>query len=73
MAAPCDYRPVRVQDHKIAKTGQPLVLHLIETPDIVATLGAGTNGRTNGSSGLPSRRKIIVSVRFANWNRKAAI
>ena len=39
VAAPCDYRPVRVHDQKITKTGQPLVLHLIETPDIVATLG----------------------------------
>ncbi len=39
-AAPCDYRPVRVETHKIAKTGQPLELHLIETPDVVATLGA---------------------------------
>lgn len=39
-AAPCDYRPVRVQTQKIAKTGQPLELHLIETPDVVATLGA---------------------------------
>jgi phosphopantothenoylcysteine decarboxylase/phosphopantothenate--cysteine ligase len=40
VAAPCDYRPVRVAESKIAKTGQPLVLHLIETPDVVATLGA---------------------------------
>ncbi|MGE0609894.1 MAG: phosphopantothenoylcysteine decarboxylase [Pirellulales bacterium] len=40
VAAPCDYRPVRVSTEKITKTGQPLVLHLIETPDIVATLGA---------------------------------
>ena len=40
VAAPCDYRPVRVEESKIAKTGQPLVLHLIETPDVVATLGA---------------------------------
>lgn len=39
-AAPCDYRPVVVQPNKIAKTGQPLELHLIETPDVVATLGA---------------------------------
>lgn len=38
-AAPCDYRPVRVESNKIAKTGQPLALHLIETDDIVATLG----------------------------------
>lgn len=40
VAAPCDYRPVRVEEQKISKTGHPLVLHLIETPDIVATLGA---------------------------------
>src|SRR6478672_1455119 len=39
-AAPCDYRPVRVEQQKIAKTGQPLTLNLIETPDVMATLGA---------------------------------
>ncbi len=40
VAAPCDYRPRKVADSKIAKTGQPLQLDLIETPDVVATLGA---------------------------------
>lgn len=40
VAAPCDYRPVGVADHKIAKTGDPLVLRLVETADIVATLAA---------------------------------
>ena len=44
-AAPCDYRPVRVETQKIAKTGAPLELHLIETDDIVATLGAEKGGR----------------------------
>lgn len=39
-AAPCDYRPQHVEPSKIAKTGQPLLLELIETDDIVATLGA---------------------------------
>jgi phosphopantothenoylcysteine decarboxylase / phosphopantothenate---cysteine ligase len=39
-AAPCDYRPVRVESHKIAKTGRPIDLHLVETDDVVATLGA---------------------------------
>lgn len=39
-AAPCDYRPVRVETQKISKTGGPLTLNLIETPDVVATLGA---------------------------------
>src|SRR4051812_10686386 len=40
VAAPCDYRPVKVAEQKIKKTGEPLVLHLVETADIVATLGA---------------------------------
>jgi phosphopantothenoylcysteine decarboxylase/phosphopantothenate--cysteine ligase len=39
-AAPCDYRPVRVESHKIAKTGQPIDLRLVETDDVVAMLGA---------------------------------
>ena len=38
-AAPSDYRPVRVESEKIAKTGAPLELHLVETDDVVATLG----------------------------------
>ncbi len=39
-AAPSDYRPQLVQAQKIVKTGQPLVLELVETPDVIATLGA---------------------------------
>jgi len=39
-AAPCDYRPQHVKSSKIAKTGEPLLLELIETDDVVATLGA---------------------------------
>lgn len=38
-AAPCDYRPQQVATSKIAKTGQPLTVELIETDDVVATLG----------------------------------
>jgi phosphopantothenoylcysteine decarboxylase / phosphopantothenate---cysteine ligase len=40
VAAPSDYRPVRVAANKIAKTGGPLELQLVETDDVVATLGA---------------------------------
>ncbi len=40
VAAPCDYRSRQVAADKIHKTGQPLVLELIETPDIVATLAS---------------------------------
>lgn len=45
VAAPCDYRPVRVATGKIQKTGQPLELRLIETPDVVATLGGEKRGQ----------------------------
>ena len=38
-AAPCDYMPRAVERQKIAKTGQPLTIELIETADVVATLG----------------------------------
>ena len=44
-AAPCDYRPQHVLSSKIAKTGEPLLLELIETEDVVATLGAVKKGR----------------------------
>jgi phosphopantothenoylcysteine decarboxylase/phosphopantothenate--cysteine ligase len=38
-AAPCDYQPVEVADHKIRKTGETLILKLVETTDIMAALG----------------------------------
>ena len=38
-AAPCDYRPTTVQSSKMTKTGDPIEIELVETPDIVATLG----------------------------------
>ncbi len=44
-AAPCDYRPVHVEAGKIAKTGEPLTLQLVETDDVVATLGASKGSR----------------------------
>lgn len=38
-AAPCDYMPRHIEKQKLSKTGEGLELSLIETPDIVATLG----------------------------------
>ncbi|MEE2938060.1 MAG: phosphopantothenoylcysteine decarboxylase [Planctomycetota bacterium] len=38
-AAPCDYMPCLVQTQKISKTGKPMTIELIETADVVATLG----------------------------------
>lgn len=40
-AAPCDYMPRHVSTQKISKTGQPLTIELVETADVVATLGQG--------------------------------
>jgi phosphopantothenoylcysteine decarboxylase / phosphopantothenate---cysteine ligase len=40
VAAPCDYRTKVVAPQKIRKTGKPLEIQLIETPDIVARLAA---------------------------------
>ena len=39
-AAPSDYKPAAVSPSKIRKTGGPLVLELVETPDVVAALAA---------------------------------
>ena len=44
-AAPCDYRPERVEQQKIAKTGEPLLLQLLETDDVVATLALDKGAR----------------------------
>jgi len=38
-AAPCDYRPLAVSSRKLAKNGDGLQLHLVETSDVVAHLG----------------------------------
>lgn len=45
VAAPCDYRPLAVEKNKIQKTGGPLLLHLVETHDIIATLGKEKGNR----------------------------
>ena len=38
-AAPCDYQPIEVADHKIRKSGETLEIKLVETTDIMAALG----------------------------------
>jgi phosphopantothenoylcysteine decarboxylase / phosphopantothenate---cysteine ligase len=40
VAAPCDYRPATISKHKIRKSGDSMQLDLVETPDVVAALGA---------------------------------
>lgn len=44
-AAVCDYTPLRRIEGKISKTGGPLILELVETPDILAELGRAKGER----------------------------
>lgn len=44
-AAVSDYRPARYYNGKIKKTGKPLVLKLVPTPDILASLGKRKGNR----------------------------
>ena len=44
-AAVCDYRPRQRVTGKITKTGQPIVLELVETSDVLAELGAARGHR----------------------------
>jgi phosphopantothenoylcysteine decarboxylase/phosphopantothenate--cysteine ligase len=45
VAAPCDYRPEKIAPQKIAKTGDPLQMKLMETEDIVAQMGKQKGNR----------------------------
>ena len=44
-AAVCDYKPLRRVAGKIAKTGEPITIEMIETDDVLAGLGRQKNGR----------------------------
>jgi len=44
-AAVCDYRPLCRHEGKLAKTGEGVSIEMIETDDVLATLGAGKEGR----------------------------
>ena len=44
-AAPCDYRPVEVDIEKIRKSGEPLTVQFVETPDVVASLAENKASR----------------------------
>ncbi len=44
-AAVCDYKPVERVAGKMAKTGQPITIGLIETDDVLAELGRTKAGR----------------------------
>jgi phosphopantothenoylcysteine decarboxylase / phosphopantothenate---cysteine ligase len=58
-AAPCDYMPRHIQTQKIAKDGEPLKIELIETPDVVATLGQ-----------MKTRRQWVVGFALETEDRR---
>jgi len=45
VAAVCDYRPRERLPGKLAKTGRPVVIEFVETPDILAELGSNKEHR----------------------------
>jgi phosphopantothenoylcysteine decarboxylase / phosphopantothenate---cysteine ligase len=61
-AAPCDYRPLTVAKHKIRKTGDPLKIQLVETPDVVATLGASKTAQWMVAFALETRDPRIRAM-----------
>ena len=60
----------QVEPNKIAKTGEPLELDLIETPDVVATLGARRTA--NGWSASRWKPKITGCGHWPSWKRSIA-
>ena len=45
VAAGCDYRPLVRSEGKLTKTGEPISIEMIETDDVLASLGAGKADR----------------------------
>ena len=54
-AAVCDYKPAQRVAGKLSKTGNGMTLELVETPDILATLGATRGSRWNVGFALESQ------------------
>ena len=62
-AAPCDYRPKTVAARKIRKTGGPLEIELVETPDIVARLGRIRKGQWMVAFALETEDRHLRAMR----------
>jgi phosphopantothenoylcysteine decarboxylase/phosphopantothenate--cysteine ligase len=70
-AAVCDYKPLRKVAGKITKTGQPIVLELVETSDVLAELGAARQHRWVVGFALESqdpRNNAMRKLRMKNCN-----
>ena len=62
-AAVCDYRPAQRIEGKIAKTGNGMTLDLVETPDILATLGATRGTRWNVGFALEAQDAYTRAIK----------
>ncbi len=69
-AAACDYRPKVVAREKIRKTGSGLNVRFVETPDIVARLGAIKTTQWMVAFALETQDGACAPCR--NWNASAA-
>ena len=65
-AAVCDYRPKVRKDGKLAKTGAPVFLEMIETEDVLGSLGRSKGSRwivgfaLEASNGMHNARRKLV-------------
>ncbi len=70
-AAVCDYKPRTRFDGKIAKTGEPVTVEMIETDDVLAELGRNKNGRWVVGFALEAdnaRENALQKLRAKNCN-----
>lgn len=70
-AAVCDYRPKERVTGKMTKTGQPIVLELVETSDVLAELGSLKGHRWIVGFALESqdpRNNAMRKLRMKNCN-----
>jgi phosphopantothenoylcysteine decarboxylase/phosphopantothenate--cysteine ligase len=70
-AAVCDYKPRSRIVGKIAKTGDPIAIEMIETDDVLAEIGGGKDGRWVVGFALESenpRENALQKLRAKNCN-----
>ena len=72
-AAVCDYRPRERLTGKIAKTGTPLIVEFVETPDILAELGRHKSNRWLVGFALESHNQRQNALRKLHAKRCDAI
>ena len=70
-AAVCDYKPVKKVEGKLAKTGEPISIDMIETDDVLAELGKSKNDHWIVGFALEAenaRENALQKLRSKNCN-----